>query len=70
MLHEGNNVCVFDLVGIKILKDKAFSMHSNIREEHSRDSYRLCSLFWECQMGTQKDNKPIKLLPTFELYEK
>lgn len=71
MLNEDNNVSLLDLVRIKILKDKAFSMHTNIRKERSRDSYRLCRFFfWECQVGAQKDNKPIKLLPTFELYEK
>lgn len=45
MLNEDNNVSLLDLVRIKILKDKAFSMHTNIRKERSRDSYRLCRFF-------------------------
>lgn len=53
----------------KILKDKAFNTHTNIGRSTQENSRGCAAFFWECRMGTQKDNKPIEELPTFEHYE-
>lgn len=61
---EDNCISFSDLGRIKILKIKHLACMLTLGRRAQGIGIGCAAFFWEYEMGTQNDNKPIKLLPT------